>query len=307
MELENNQPIRSRADAVWKDVLEEFFEETIAFSFPFLYSEIDWSRPWDFLDKELQVITQESVDGTRFVDKLIRVFLKSGLEKWLLIHIEVQGATDPDFSKRMFIYHYRSFDKFGRHPVSCAILTDASPAWKPDSYRNEQLGCKLSLEFPILKLLDLEKQREDLENSHNPFACIIITQLNALKYKRKPASDRYQLKLSQTKRLYQKGFSGHTIRKLYHFIDGLIRLPVDFEIQFREDVFKFEESKQMAYVSTIEQFGIEKGIQQGMQQGLGQVAVRMLSQNFSIEMIANLTGLSQADVQMLAKQTENIF
>lgn len=221
---------RSQADAGWKYVLEEFLEEVLAYSFPLLHVAIDWHKPWEFLDKELSAITQDNAEGSRFVDKLIRAHLKNGTEQWLLIHIEIQGKPDPDFSRRMFVYHYRIFDKFGKHAASCAILTDDSKSWRPEKYENNLPYSYLIFEFGVLKLLDLEKEREILENSLNPFSCIILTQLNILKLKRKSINEKYNLKLEQTKQLYKKGFSRDVIRKLYNFIDALIRLPENLEL-----------------------------------------------------------------------------
>jgi flagellar biosynthesis/type III secretory pathway protein FliH len=50
----------------------------------------------------------------------------------------------------------------------------------------------------------------------------------------------------------------------------MLRLPAALEAAFRHDLYAFEESKQMPYVTTVERAGIEKGLQQGLQQGLHQ-------------------------------------
>jgi hypothetical protein len=62
----------------------------------------------------LQQIAPDSQIGRRYVDKLFQVLLKSGLEQWILIHIEVQMDDESEFPERMFIYHYRYriFDKY---------------------------------------------------------------------------------------------------------------------------------------------------------------------------------------------------
>jgi len=65
------------------------------------------------------------------VDKLVKVFLLSGREKWVLIHIEVQGYPDADFEERMFIYYYCIFDKYKTKVVSLAILTDVNKKYRP--------------------------------------------------------------------------------------------------------------------------------------------------------------------------------
>jgi hypothetical protein len=42
------------------------------------------------IDKELQKIMADAV-GRRVVDKLVKVWLKSGEEVWALVHVEMQG------------------------------------------------------------------------------------------------------------------------------------------------------------------------------------------------------------------------
>ncbi len=44
------------------------------------------------LDKELQPIVRQAKRGRRYVDKLVKVWLKSGQEQLDLIHIEVQAG-----------------------------------------------------------------------------------------------------------------------------------------------------------------------------------------------------------------------
>ena len=47
--------------------------------------------------------------GKRFADALVRVTLANGEERWIYIHIEVQGQYDAKFAKRMFTYNYRLY------------------------------------------------------------------------------------------------------------------------------------------------------------------------------------------------------
>jgi hypothetical protein len=55
------------------------------------HAQIDWSRGFEFLDKELRKITADTAVGRRLVDKLVKVWLKSGEEVWALVHVEIQG------------------------------------------------------------------------------------------------------------------------------------------------------------------------------------------------------------------------
>jgi hypothetical protein len=59
-------------DSPWKDALEVYITECLAFFFPRAAEDIDWSRGYHFLDKELQQVAPEAPTGRRTVDKLIR-------------------------------------------------------------------------------------------------------------------------------------------------------------------------------------------------------------------------------------------
>ena len=67
------------------------------------------------------------------------------------MHIEVQSQRDIDFSRRMYTYNYRIFDRFDRNVASLAILADENPALRPDHYSYELWGSKAGLRFPSIK------------------------------------------------------------------------------------------------------------------------------------------------------------
>jgi hypothetical protein len=98
--------IRRRNDTLWKGILEEVFEDFLRFVFPHAESIFDMKKGFIFLDKELSEMYPEpdKDSSTRFVDKLVQVFMRNGKEKYLLVHIEVQGHHDKKFPERMFNY-----------------------------------------------------------------------------------------------------------------------------------------------------------------------------------------------------------
>lgn len=121
-------------DSVWKEAIEIYFQEFMEFFFPEIAKDIDFEKGYEFLDKELEKVTKDAEIGKRLADILVKVYLRDGSEKWLLIHIEVQGYYDRDFPKRMFIYNYRIFDRYGVDVVSLAILADDVKSFKADRY-----------------------------------------------------------------------------------------------------------------------------------------------------------------------------
>jgi len=92
-------------DTLWKGIIEDLAEEMLLFFFPKYVEEIDFSRGFEFLDKELEQILPASETQLRHADKLLKGWLKSGEEHWFLIHVEVQGYADPNFPKRMYGKH----------------------------------------------------------------------------------------------------------------------------------------------------------------------------------------------------------
>ena len=161
-------------DSPWKEALEIYFDPFMLLFFPRIHSEIDWSRGYTFLDKELQKIVRDAASGRRYVDKLIKVFLPDGKETWLLIHIEVQSTADKLFPKRMLTYNNRISDAYDVDVVSLAILTDDNPHFRPDRYRHERWGCEHLFRFPTAKLLDHGKDWDALEADLNPFSIVVM-------------------------------------------------------------------------------------------------------------------------------------
>jgi hypothetical protein len=131
-------------DSPWKEMLDGYFPAFMAFFFPAAAVEIDWSRGYESLDTELQQIVRDAALGTRLADKLLRVWRRDGVEQFVLIHVEIQGQRDADFPKRMYVYNYRLFDRYDRPVVSLAVLTDASPTWRPMRYAYSLWGCMIS-------------------------------------------------------------------------------------------------------------------------------------------------------------------
>ncbi|MGR3318505.1 MAG: Rpn family recombination-promoting nuclease/putative transposase [Candidatus Anammoxibacter sp.] len=101
-------------DRLWKGIVEYLCEDFISFFMPDLYPKINFGKGVEFLDKELESLFPKSEESKGYVDKLIKVFFKDGKETWIFIHVEIQGYKDEDFTKRMFKYFYRVFDKYQR-------------------------------------------------------------------------------------------------------------------------------------------------------------------------------------------------
>ena len=253
-------------DSPWKEILEGYFPDFMAFFFPTAAAGIDWSRGFEPLDKELAQVVRDAELGRRYADKLIKVFLSDGREEWLLIHLEVQGQRDPDFPERMFVYGYRLYDRYRRELVSLAVLADTAPGWRPHGFAVGRWGSRLGIEFPSVKLLDYAPRQAELETDGNPFATVVLAHL-AAQATRGDDRARYERKLALTRRLYERGLTRQQIIDLYRFIDWVLRLPDELELQYTEAIFRIEEGLQMPYVSFVERRGMALGEARGMALG----------------------------------------
>ncbi|MBI3947582.1 MAG: hypothetical protein HY321_16790 [Armatimonadetes bacterium] len=246
------------ADSPWKDTLDLFFEGCMALYFPEAHAQVDWSGKPEFLDKELQRIRPRGAVSRRVVDKLARVHLKEGGETWVLGHIEVQGRREEEFPKRLYQYHYRILDKYDRPVASFAVLADANARWRPRRFRQEVLGCEVSLRFPAVKLLDFRRRWKELDESDNPAAVVTMVHLMTQETA-KDAARRLAGKLWMVRRLQQIGLSLAARQELFRLVDWLMALPVDLQLEFDEEIARDEEEGKMPYVTSIERRAMEKG------------------------------------------------
>ncbi len=262
-------------DSPWKEAVEHYFPEFIAFYFPEAYAQIDWSKEHVFLDQELRAVVQDAELGKRFVDKLVRVSLLNGDEKWIYIHIEVQGTRQAEFAKRMFVYNYRIYDRYDKPVASFAVLADDQVNWRPDNFSYSVLGSETSIHFPIAKLTDYHDMVNELLTMDNSFAVVTATHIMT-QQTRKNVVARYKAKQLLVRLLYQRQWDKQRIIDLFSVIDWMMRLPEELDQQLWQEIEIFEENEKMQYVTSIERIGIAKGLQEGRQEGLLEGEAEML-------------------------------
>ncbi|BAZ36712.1 hypothetical protein NIES4101_26320 (plasmid) [Calothrix sp. NIES-4101] len=245
-------------DSPWKDILQIYFEEFILFFLPNVHTQIDWTKPIEFLDKELEEVVKDAEIGRRFADKLVKIYLTNGSEEWILIHIEVQAQQESNFAERVYIYSSRIYSKYNKKVVSIAVLGDDNPNWKPSQFGYSLFGYTLNVEYPIIKLLDYQQQQPQLSASNNPFAIVVLAHLAALNTTN-DRTLRKQEKLALVEQLYSMGFEEQEILNLFAFLDWMLTLPLELEAEFKQEVKQLEERRAMKYVTSVERSGIEIG------------------------------------------------
>jgi hypothetical protein len=254
-------------DSPWKVTVEKLTRSLLEVTFPEVAAGIDWSVQPESLEQELREITPASEIRAKRVDKLLKVRLLDGTDQWLYLHIEVQMHYDPGLPKRLFIYHYRIFDKYGVSPLTLAILGDTSRKWRPTSYHYQSLGCGITFLFLICKTIDFKGKLDDPRYRHQQTLFVIAAHLGTQQYRRTPQqlSD-YCLEL--TVKLYNEGYSPSEVHLLHRLIDWLIPLPDDLKLQFRKQLQQRLPKKTMAHITLFEELALKEGIEKGLQKGL---------------------------------------
>ncbi len=251
-------------DAAWKATLETFLQPCLALAFPALADQIDWSTAPRFLDTELQEIVRDSESGPMRVDKLVEVLRRDGTQELLLVHIEVQAQCDDDLPRRMFQYFCRIFDRFGRPPVSLAVLADPNPRWRPEPFTQSFAECSLRFQYGTCKLTDLDLERWIAAG--NPVARVIEAHRMAQRTG-KDVKGRREGKLGLVRRLLESGMEETEVREVMRLIHWLLALPEQEELEFRKDVRDMEASMQTKRRSTYERIVWEEGVERGLAQG----------------------------------------
>lgn len=107
----------------------------------------------------------------------------------------------------------------------------------------------------------------------NPFAIITFAHLKNLETK-KNYNEKLFWKIALVKMLYQKGLSKEDILNLYRFLDWIMVLPEDIKLKFHEEIIKYEEEKNMSFITTAESIGIKKGMEKGIERGIKKGALK---------------------------------
>ena len=262
-------------DPLWKSVLEQTFVHFLTFSFPEADKIFDLSKKFVYLDNELQSMfpPKPHNKGVRYVDKLVRVPLRGGGEKYVLIHIEAQSAKGKgDLAHRMFEYYSRIVSKHKVPVTAIVILADNDAKYHPRIYEQEFLGTRLRYEFNSYKILGQDEAA--LRGNPNPFAVVVLTALMAIRHAGAGDSQLLDIKHDLYDQMMQRKMDRKERRAVYDFLAYYVRFEkIEMIRKFEEQVK--EKQGRSTTVGTREYLldkakreGLEKGLAQGLEKGL---------------------------------------
>lgn len=174
-------------------------------------------------------------------------------------------------------------DDYDSPVESLAVLADDDPAWRPDQFAYERLGCRHSLQFPAAKLADDAADEDALLDSPNPFALLTAAHLYTRRTRQSPSA-RFDAKRRLVRLLYARNWTRQRILDFFSVLDWMMRLPRELEQRLWQDVENIEGERKVKYVTSVERLAIERGLEQepenGRAQGSASILLHLLNRRF---------------------------
>ena len=300
--------MKAKYDILWKGMLERIFDDFLRFVFPNADRRFDMKKGFTYLDKELAELNPhpEEASDTKFVDKLVQVYARSGKEKLLLVHVEVQGNYDKTFTTRMFKYFYRVYDHYNKPVLPVAVFSGGGGKRMGNRFHLQDDGMSLTYEFNTLDIKDYTDA--ELKASDNPFAGVLLA-AKGLSISGKDRDKKLlKQKVSLAKHLYGKGFEKQKIEGIFSFIENYVLFEKpEYNRIFKEEIDGITNKPNT--MDIIEQVAVireEKAMVVGREEGIieakhGVVKKMLLETNFSEEKIASLADVSVNVVKEMKK------
>ena len=301
------QCMKPKYDMLWKGVIEEIMEDLLLFIDPEIGKKLDLERGFEYLDKELAELypEPERPANSRVVDKLVKVFLLDGSERWMLLHLEIQGNNDKDFAARMFEYYIRVHSKHQRPVAAIAVLTGKNAGKMPAVFEDTCLWMRARYEFKTICIDDYPD--EALRSSTNPFAAVMVVAKEALARVKGSDDERDRIllehKLSIVRLLKERlaVFGKKKSDAILVFLNNYLVFKKSGTN--RKFMVKSDQILGKTHTMGLVELLVESKHQEGVQEGLEKAVERLLTNSdFSSKKIAELIGVPIAVVTKVKRR-----
>jgi hypothetical protein len=313
-------------DELWKGAIEDFADSFIKYFYPSFSHLIDWNKKIEFLDSELPRLSRGLRKGKRIADKLLRVFLKDGTEKWFLIHVEVQSQPDKDLQKRMFTMYYRIKDKYDVDVAAMAILA-YNQSKEASLFKESFWDTELTFKYKTYNLVkEVEMGNVDHENI---FSLIVQSVYVDMKYAEDEAR-KFEEKMKLVQNFFGRKVNHEEYGEILNFITTFIRLKNSILTEeINSFIYKKSNSKSMGITEVI-RTAYEKEVQkkdriiakkveallkkeeallkerEALAKKDEALVLRSYKNGISIQLIENITNLSSKEVKTILKRAKLI-
>lgn len=248
-------------DRLFKELLSTFFIEFLELFIPDLAGTIapDSMR---FLQQEYFVDLTSGEE--KVIDLLVEV-KQAGEDMAFLVHLEAQASSEANFSRRMFFYFARLYQKYLQRVYPIVVFSFDEP------YREEPHQHRL--EFPTLKVLEfnfasIQLNRlnwRDFLNQSSPVAAALMAKMQIA------PSERPKVKAECLRLLATLRLDPAKTRLISGFIDTYLRLNQQEEQVFQVEIGKIEATEREGIMEIVTSW-----MEQGMERGERSLVLRLL-------------------------------
>jgi predicted transposase YdaD len=281
-------------DQKFKELISTFFMEFLELFLPELARTI---APDSVVFREQEYFVDLVEGETNIIDLLAEVQL-AGEDATVLVHIEPQSTSRAVFPQRMFFYFSRLHQKHLKRIYPIAIFSYDQPAAAATT--------QYSVEFPDLKVLEFNFKTiqlnrlnwRDFIDRPNPVAAALMAKMQI------EPQDRPKVKAECLRLLVTLKLNPAKTALISQFVDTYLRLNAKEEQMFQTEIDTMDIAQREEIMQATTSWE-EKGIAAGIAAATQSIALNMLRKQMAIATIAEVTGLTIAQLQDLQAQVEH--
>lgn len=198
-------------------------------------------------------------------------------------HYRTSGVLGADVS--IFLPHFGPFSTAG---ICCGDLY--RPGWQENAKSVRVYLSRYTAVLSVSFLSILDFPDEELADSDNPFALVVLAAKTALLERKIPKQELLNRKVSIAGKLLRRGFQSRKVRAILKFLENCVRLE-DEEMNriFRERI----QSQDKNFVMGIDEYVKMEGIEEGIEIRNRQFVENLLRETeFSTEKISALADVT---------------
>lgn len=260
-------------DRLFKELLSTFFVEFLALFLPEVLRYLE-PESLVFLDKEL--FTDVTAGERQEADLVVKAQFQEQ-DAFFLIHLENQSQAQANFSRRMFSYFARLYEKYQLPVYPVVVFSYDAPQRQEPNMHQVVFPNKLVLEFNY-EVIQLNRLNwRDFVRQPNPIASALMAKMNMA------PEERPRVKLECLRLLATLRLDPARMQLISGFVDTYLRLNAEEEQLFRNELDRIEPEQQesvMQIVTSWMEQGLQRGRQEGRQEEAAALIFRQLNRRF---------------------------
>jgi len=221
-------------------------------------------------------------------------------EKWVLIHLEIQGGDTKFFAERMFEYWYRIYDRFKVNVAALVVFTGNKSQKRPSKYRRAFLSTVHEYSYPVYHILD--HSESELLAMNNPFSFVVLAAQKALLRGKIPEQELNEQRLLIAKAILANANYNHErIIKFLTFLKSFIYIKSkEINFNFDQEITQvLGRDNNMGIIETVKMLEREEGT---LAKSYTVVKNLLKLEKFSASEIANIAEVEEAFVLKVKKE-----